>query len=103
MEMNEYFCMLKPSRPNMHATVTEEEGEIFNRHCEYLLQKFKEKKVLQAGTSFEKDQDGFAIVILSAENKEKAEALIKEDPAVAKGLLQAHITEYNIFLDRGLN
>lgn len=99
--LNEYFCMLKPARPNMHETVTEEESQIFSRHAEYLMQKFKEKKVLQAGTSFEKNQDHFAIVILSAENKETAEALIKGDPAVAKGLLCAQLSEYNIFLDRG--
>lgn len=99
----EFFCLLTPTRPNMHGTITAEEGEIFGRHAEYLQEKFRNKEVLQAGTSFERDQDHFAIVILTAPNKQAAVDLICDDPAVARGLLSARVTEYNIFLDRGLS
>jgi uncharacterized protein YciI len=93
--------MLRPSRPDLHETVTEAEGRVFAQHCEYLERQFREKKVLQAGTSFERNEDGFAIVILSAKDKADAIATIQADPAVAQGLLRAHVTEYRIFLDRG--
>ena len=99
---NHYFCMLTPVRPNMHGNLTAAEGEIFGQHCEYLKRKFNEKCVLQAGTSFEENEDGFAIVILNAEEKAAAVAIMQADPAVAKGLLKAHVTAYNIFLDRGM-
>ena len=97
-----FFCLLTPGRADMHTTVTEEEGKIFSRHAEYLKQKFAEKKILQAGTSFEAGQEHFAIVILSASGKPEAAALMAADPAVAQGLLKARITEYNVFLDRAL-
>ena len=100
-ELRQFFCMLRPGRPDMHGNLTPEEGEIFGRHCQYLTERFRERRVLQAGTSFENGEDGFAIVILSAESKEAAVALMQADPAVARGLLQAHVTEYDIFLDRG--
>ena len=99
--MKNYFCMLKPARSDMHGNLTPEEGEIFGRHCEYLEMQFKEKRVLQAGTSFEPGQDGFAIVILCAEDKQSAVELMAADPAVERGLLLAHVTEYNVFLDHG--
>ena len=100
-ENKHYFCLLKPARAAMHETVTEAELEVFGRHCDYLKRLFAEKKVLQAGTSFEKGEEHFAIVILSAENKEKAVELINGDPAVAEGLLLPRVTEYEIFLDQG--
>lgn len=102
MEENQFFCLLTPSRPNMHATVTPEELGVFEAHCEYLKQRFAEKKVLQAGTSFEEGQEHFAIVILNAKDKHEALNLIQDDPAVAQGLLKARVTEYSVFLDRGL-
>lgn len=102
-ELRQYFCMLRPARPDMHGNLSPEEVEIFGRHCAYLTQKFREERVLQAGTSFEEGEDGFAIVILSAESKGEAVAMMQADPAVAAGLLEAHVTEYDIFLDRGSN
>lgn len=97
--VNHYFCLLTPSRPDMHATVTPEEGAIFSDHCDYLVKKFEENIVRQAGTSFEPGAEHFAIVILSAESKSAAESIIASDPAVAKGLLKARVTEYKIFLE----
>lgn len=99
--LNQYFCMLTPARTGMHGNLTPEEEQIFGQHCEFLSRSFDEKLVLQAGTSFEKDESGFAVVIFQAENKTKAVAFMKKDPAVAKGLLKAHVTEYSMFLDRG--
>ena len=85
----------------MHGNLTADEGRIFGEHCEYLEGMFRDKTVLQAGTSFEKGEEGFAIVILSAPSKEQAVAIMNADPAVAAGLLKSHVTEYKIFLDRG--
>ena len=102
-KIKQYFCMLRPTRPDMHGNLTPAEREIFGAHCQYLEVQFKENVVLQAGTSFEKNEAGFAIVILNAKNKEQAIAIIHADPAVAKGLLAAHVTEYDIFLDRGMD
>ncbi|MGZ3650905.1 MAG: hypothetical protein ACXWR1_21945 [Bdellovibrionota bacterium] len=99
--MSHFFCYLTPGRPDMHGNLSAEEGKIFGQHCDYLEKKFASKEVLQAGTSFEAGQEGFAIVILAAPDKRAAVELIQADPAVAKGLLKARVTEYDIFLDRG--
>ncbi len=98
-----FFCYLQPTRPNLHLTVTKAEMAVFDHHSAYLKKCFAEKKVLQAGTSFEKDAEHFAIVILQADNKVEALALMNADPAVVAGLLTARVTEYDVFLDRGLS
>lgn len=102
MERNHYFCLLTPARADMHATVTPDELSVFEAHCIYLKERFTERQVLQAGTSFEPGQEHFALVIVAAPDKAAAVALIQADPAVAKGLLIARVTEYDIFLARGL-
>lgn len=102
MERNHYFCLLTPARPNMHATVTPDELAVFEAHCEYLKERFAEKRVLQAGTSFEPGQDHFALVIVAAPDKAAALELINADPAVARGLLLPRVTEYDVFLDHGI-
>lgn len=99
--MKTFFCYLTPGREGMHGNLTPEEGKVFGAHCEFLVKKFQEKKVFQAGTSFEPGEEGFAIVILEAPDKAAARKLIGEDPAVAKGLLNVRVTEYDVFLDRG--
>lgn len=102
MEVRHYFCLLTPTRPNMHQTVTPAEMEVFEAHCTYLKELYAEERVLQAGTSFEPDQEHFALVIVAAPDKSSAVELVRKDPAVAKGLLSARVTEYDIFLDRGM-
>ncbi len=86
----------------MHSTVTPEELAVFEAHCMYLKERFDDKQVLQAGTSFEPGQDHFALVIVAAPDKASAVQLIQADPAVAQGLLAARVTEYDIFLDHGI-
>jgi uncharacterized protein YciI len=102
MDLRHYFALLTPARPNMHETVTPEEMAVFEAHCDYLKERFAEKRVLQAGTSFEPGQEHFALVIVAAPDKASALELIDKDPAVATGLLVARVTEYDIFLDRGM-
>lgn len=87
----------------MHGNLSKAEQDIFANHCHYLQEKFIEKTVLQAGTSFEIGEEGFAIVILRANSKEEATSIIEADPAVKSGLLNVRVTEYSIFLDRGMN
>src|SRR5438876_1151536 len=93
-----YISILKPSRSNMHASVTKEQAEIFEQHCNYVKEEFAAGNIRLAGTSFESGQEHFAIVILTAEDKAAAEALINADPAVEKGLLTSRLTEFNFFV-----
>jgi uncharacterized protein YciI len=100
--MKSYFCFLEPARPDMHGNLSEAEQKIFADHCVYLRGEFDAGRVLQAGTSFEAGENGFAIVILAAESKAHAVAIMQADPAVAAGLLLSRVTAYDIFLDRGI-
>lgn len=78
--------------------VTEEEKMIFKRHETYIQKKFAEKVLEFVGTSFEKDEEHFAIVIINAENKKEAHEIMANDPAVKNGLLISKITEFNTYL-----
>ena len=99
--INQFISILKPSRPNMHKTVTDEEMKIFEKHSRYLEEKFKEGIVTFAGTSFEENQDHFALVVVNAECKIDAKVIIDNDPAVNQGLLISTLTEFNTFLCKG--
>ncbi|MBT3169170.1 MAG: hypothetical protein HN952_06015 [Candidatus Cloacimonetes bacterium] len=84
----------------MHATVTQKEAEIFEQHTNYIQEKFNQNFLEFVGTSFEKDEEHFAIVIINATSKIEAKNIIDNDPAVKQGLLISHLTEFSTFLSK---
>jgi len=98
--MNQFISILKPKRPDMHKTVTDEEMRIFENHNRYLEDKFEQGIVTFAGTSFEENQEHFALVVVNAECKSDAQDIIDNDPAVNKGLLISNLTEFDTFLSK---
>ncbi len=84
----------------MHKTVTDDEMKIFDKHSNYLTEKFKEGIVTFVGTSFDEDQDHFGLVVLNAKSKQEAEEFMSNDPAVNAGLLISNLTEFNTFLSK---
>lgn len=97
---NQFISIVKPKRPNMHKTVTDEEMKVFDKHSDYLKEKFKEGIVTFVGTSFEEGQDHFGLVVLNAGSKQEAEEFMSNDPAVNAGLLISNLTEFDTFLSK---
>jgi len=82
------------------SAMTEADSELVDAHCEWLKQRFAEKTVIFAGPSWEENEDHFAIVVLEAENKERAKEIMDNDPAVSGKVLSSHVTAFNVFLSR---
>ncbi len=94
----QFISVLKPCRPDLHCTVTEQETKIFEEHIQYNKNMFSEKFIEFVGTSFEENEKHFAIIIINAESKTKAYDIIENDPAVKHKLLISKITEFSTYL-----
>lgn len=99
MGAKHFISMMKPGRPDLHENMTDGESEIFGRHSDYLREQFAAGRIVFAGPSIESH---FAVVVLEAESKEAAAAVMDADPAVAAGLLKSDVHQFSIFLMRGM-
>jgi uncharacterized protein YciI len=98
--MGHYISMMRPGRPDLQGSMTAEDRDVFGRHVDYLKDQFAAGAIVFAGPSVEENEEHFAIVVLSADSKGKAKAIMDGDPAVAAGLLTSHVTEFEVFLSR---
>ncbi|NMH67504.1 hypothetical protein HF072_01625 [Bacillus sp. RO3] len=65
------------------------------------LKEFKEiGVVILAGRTLNEEEHAFGIVVFEAEDKEKAEAFMQEDPAVKEGIMTGELFPYRVALLR---
>lgn len=79
---------------------TEREENIVDRHFSTLQELTKEGKLILAGRTLNMDEKTFGIVILEVESEEEAQQLMKNDPAVAEGVMTAELFPYRVALIR---
>ncbi|WP_432361020.1 YciI family protein [Sporosarcina sp. UB5] len=94
-----YVLKLVPSLLNLNNW-TEKEEEIVGRHFAKLQELLKEGKLVLAGKTSGMDEKTFGIVILEVESEEEALAIMKNDPSVAEGIMEAELFPYNVALIR---
>ena len=99
--MPHFISLMKPGKPGLPDSMTEDDKRQFGQHVAYLKSTFAEGKIVFAGPSTEVGEEHFAIVVLDTSDKSQAVAIVNADPAVASGLLLSHVTEFSIFLERG--
>jgi uncharacterized protein len=73
---------------------------IVQRHFERLKELTDSGVVILAGRTLNEEENAFGIVIFEAEDAEKAEAFMKEDPAVKEGIMTAELFPYRVALSR---
>ena len=87
----QYLYRIQPVRHTMLTDgPTAHEAEIVARHFEYLQQHVAQGAVLHAGRTLNTDASAFGIVILAATTEAKALEIMRNDPAVALGVM--HVT-----------
>lgn len=92
-----FIYTIKPPRANFPDTVTPDESEIISEHFNYLKKLTDNKVVFLAGRCI----DGtFGICIFNAENADKANEIMNNDPAVLKKVFTAELKEFTIALLR---
>lgn len=76
-------------RPDLLATLTDEEKKQFSDHAAYIKRLCLEGTMVFAGPC--RDMKGPAVVILDVRKQADAERLMNEDPAVKHGLMKASL------------
>ncbi len=95
-EKKQFFGQLLGTRPDWPNDMTTEEEKIMTQHFSYLQELVSDNRVLLAGPVF--DDPVFGLVIISAETKEQAEAILDADPSVLAGLHRYQISEMRVSL-----
>lgn len=81
---------------------TNRENEIVDRHFANLQRLLGEGKLILAGKTAGLDDKTFGVVILEVASEEDAVALMRNDPAVAEGIMTAELFPYRVALMRGM-
>jgi len=82
---------------------TVKEKAIVERHFANLQDLLKEGKLILAGKTDGLDEKTFGIVIFTANSEEEAKLIMKNDPAVAEGIMKAELFPYSIALMKDSN
>jgi len=97
--MKHYLYKIQPTRVEMLAEgLTPAEQAVTSEHFEYLKGLTEQGIVILAGRTLNTDASSFGIVIFQAESDEAARAVVDQDPAVQKGLMQAELYPYRVAL-----
>ena len=95
--MNHWLYRLHPIRPEMLRNgLTKHEAEVVGRHFTYLEQLVSAGVVVMAGRTLNNDESAFGIVVLRAPSEAEAREVMRNDPAVAAGVMRADLFPYRI-------
>ena len=95
--MPQFLYQLKLTKPSILAEApSAEESKILGRHVAYLDDLAKRGIVLLAGRTQITDSRAFGIVIFIADTEQEAEQIMRNDPTVKWGLMNAELYPYKI-------
>jgi len=95
-----YVLKLIPTLLN-ESNWTEKHEEIVSIHFRVLQELHRDGKLILAGRTLNMDEKTFGIVILEVRSEEEAQSIMKNDPAVAEGIMTAELFPYRVALIKG--
>ncbi|MCB8943701.1 MAG: hypothetical protein H6658_08090 [Ardenticatenaceae bacterium] len=98
IETNQYLYKIQPTRLAMVTDPTPEEAQIVGEHFQYLQDLTQKGVMILVGRTLNTDSSTFGIAIFQAGSDEEAQAIMHNDPAVQKGVMQAQLFPYRIAL-----
>lgn len=94
-----YMYTLELIRPALKTEgPTEAEAASVNRHWAHLQGLLASGKLIFAGRTLSIDENSFASVVIRAESKEEAQAVMDRDPGIREGLFRGHLFPYQVLL-----
>lgn len=98
-ETTQYLYRIQPTRLEMLTEgPTEKESEVTSQHFAYLTGLLEKGVLILAGRTLNDDESTFGITILNAENKDIAQQIMRDDPAVREGVMRAELFPYRVAL-----
>jgi uncharacterized protein YciI len=95
----QFLYVIRPTRPAMLVEGPDaRETAVVDAHFAYLRRLVAEGVVLMAGRTVETGERTFGLVVLQAGSEDAARALMRADPAVAGGVMQAELYPYRVAL-----
>ena len=82
------------------ANWTPEDNAVVEEHFRHLEELLRDGTLILAGKTAGLDENTFGIVILAVEDEGQALRLMKNDPAVRKGVMTAELLPFNLALIR---
>ena len=79
---------------------TDKDNAIVYEHFQNLQRLLKEDKLILAGKTDNQNEHTFGIVIIETESEEEAREIMNNDPAVAKKIMTAELSPYQVALIR---
>lgn len=97
--MKQYLYRIQPTRIGMLTDgPTPQEAAIIGDHFAYLEKLVAEGTVLMAGRTLNADDTTFGIVVFVADSEARATEIMRGDPAVAAGVMNAALFPYRVAL-----
>jgi uncharacterized protein YciI len=95
----QFLYVIRPARPAMLVDGPDaREAAVVDEHFAYLERLVAEGVVLMAGRTLETGERTFGLVVLQAGSEDEARARMRDDPAVAQGVMQAELYPYRVAL-----
>jgi uncharacterized protein len=95
--MKQFLYRIRPTRPEMLTEgLTEREARIIGEHFGHLQRLAAEGTVFMAGRTLNDDASTFGITVFQAETEERAAEIVRSDPAVGQGVMQAELFPYRV-------
>ena len=97
--MAQWIYFIHAPRDNFAATMTDEESAVWSVHFERLQRLLADGTLVLAGPTLGMTNTG--ICIFEAPDRESAERIMNEDPAIASGFARGELREFRVSLLRG--
>ena len=95
-----YVLKLIPNLLN-ESNWTEKDNEIVSAHFNVLQGLQRDGRLILAGRTLNMDEKTFGIVILEVDSEEEAQTIMRNDPAVAEGIMTSELFPYRVALIKG--
>jgi uncharacterized protein YciI len=94
--MNQFICILEPTRIEMPDDPTPDESATISAHFQYYKKLLDRGSLILAGRTQEPPHIG--IMIFHAPSKDDAISIAAQDPAVIAGLFTCRVQSYQVAL-----
>ena len=93
----QFLYRIVPTRPEMLVSgPTEAESAVVGAHFAYLQGLVADGVVLMAGRTVDTGADTWGIVVFQAASAADADAVMRADPAIARGVMRGELFPYRV-------